>query len=340
VKEIRVLANPDDLIEDHETFGMHLFSLDSHGRMVIFSTGAVALGTFLNDDLFAVDVLDHSQFEGTGPTTDFTLTVTIEDPVDRDVSIELMTWYYTASELGDYVRRPSIIVQIPAGQLSATFVVQVFADDRREGNEKFYVHIVGIYCTTPLETGTRYHDGYPAALVKIVNDDEGPYASSTGVNKVAFYHGGDAGVPPSANGVDFQRSADYYYDDIFNVNSWADLVAQLEAYVAVHGRVDDIAIFDQGLSGIQEVGDNFALSDFFESLAPLLDDDAQVWLLGNEVCQGTTGEDYCDRISDEAAPGARVLAHDGIVQYQSSGAVAPIGGYWEMFTGRKKGIHP
>lgn len=182
-----------------------------------------------------------------------------------------------------------------------------------------------------------------------MNDDEGPYSPGTG--RIAFYDGGDAGGflsngQPTANHTNFEAAANYYYDEVRDVRSWAQLLAALEEYVNVHGRVSEIAIIDHGSPAAPAIGNDVIGLEEWLDLPEYLNDGALIWLFGCDVAADPpgpiNGRSYCDWVSDAAAPNAPVKAAAAFVQYHQDGHVTvdPPAGDFEIFDGLDTGYHP
>jgi hypothetical protein len=95
----------------------------------------------------------------------------------------------------------------------------------------------------------------------------------------------------------------------------------LTSYVAANGRIDELAIFDHGAPGEQHLGIMALPRTWFQDLAPLLDDHAQIRLLGCSVGFGSAGQLYGDWIADDAAPFATIVAAEQHTWFRATGVV-------------------
>jgi hypothetical protein len=227
--------------------------------------------------------------------------------------VDLQTVPYTARSIeeGDYGEPVPTTQQFSgtAGEVK-DFVVPIWRDEDREANEVFYVnlHDVGpIDFQTPFTYDMSVHH----AIVRIMNDDEGPYPASPGSNNVAVYDGLDPGftLPDgtvTANGIHFSAGAHHYYPNAYNAGSWADAIAVLTAYVSVNGRIDALGIIDHGnIYNGQFLGTAAIPQESFDAIAPLLDDHAHIWLFG---CHVGADPEYPQYVANDVAPYATVQA--------------------------------
>ncbi|HJR05667.1 MAG TPA: FG-GAP-like repeat-containing protein [Pyrinomonadaceae bacterium] len=125
----------DTIDEIDETF---VFTLSDATNA---TTGALPSVTLLDDDGPNISVNDISVHEGDAGFTDATFTVTLSaiSPQPVSVNYRTITDSTTATSGVDFVPALALLVQIPAGQLSATFKIQIIGDLRLEPDEIVYV---------------------------------------------------------------------------------------------------------------------------------------------------------------------------------------------------------
>jgi hypothetical protein len=330
-----VTIAPDNTVEPRDMFFIRIKRLESRGRDV--RAGESLVGEIIDNDRLKLTVGNLAQTEGTGTgTTEFRVPITLGNKVEGGVELSFQTIDYTA---GAGEHDFDMVVQtlhFAEEETSAHVIVNVNKDDQREANEKFTVNFTMASAPWIPDLQIEYtgaiqgpHGSWwaePFGLVTIMNDDEGVY-TNTGGGSIAFYNGGDG-----TTGQEFRLAAQSRYAVSVDVRSWADLLAALQSHVAINGRVSEIAIFDHGWPSGQWVGSGIVDRQSFEALAPFLNDGALLWLAG---CWVGSNPFYCDWISDDAGPGARVRACDHLVWYPS---VTPQPGFsWILFDGYEKG---
>ena len=101
------------------------------------------VGTIQNDDAATLSIGDYSANEGDGGTTNFTLDVTMSNPVAVDVYVLYSTVDGSALAAGDsdYTAASSQQAMIAAGSTSTTITIGVAGDTKVEPNEDFTVQI-------------------------------------------------------------------------------------------------------------------------------------------------------------------------------------------------------
>jgi hypothetical protein len=99
---INVSTSAETLVELNETLSVILSNLTASGRDVVFSGGGASLagtGTITNDDQATITISSPSQAESDGMLT---FTVSIDNPVDADVTADRKTTDGTALAASDY----------------------------------------------------------------------------------------------------------------------------------------------------------------------------------------------------------------------------------------------
>jgi hypothetical protein len=157
---ISVPIATDSLDEDDEQFGVTLSNVS--GAIIIDGS---AVGTIVDDDASPqLTIQDVSRSEGQRGNVNFTFNVSLSAASGRWVSVNFATANGTATT-GDSDYFPtSGTVWFAPGQTTATIVVTVRGDKRKEANETFFVNLSGA-------SGATIADGQGQGT--ITNDDGG-----------------------------------------------------------------------------------------------------------------------------------------------------------------------
>jgi hypothetical protein len=133
-----VAVNGDRLAEPGETFSVNL--IDPTNAAIGDGQG---IGTIVDDEP-RISIGDVISFEGkNGRTTLFTFTATLSAAYDQPVTTSFRTADGTARLSDrDYIAKAGTITFNP-GETSKTITVEVRGDNRREGNETFFVDLFG-----------------------------------------------------------------------------------------------------------------------------------------------------------------------------------------------------
>ena len=122
-----------------------------------------AIGTINNDDSTQVLITDVSMDEGNSGNTPFVFDVTLTNPSDFPVSVEVNTSDGSATS-EDYTAVSSQVVNFAAGDQSEQVTVNVLGDTKVEVNQTFNVNLSNV-------TGTGASIGDNQGVGTIVNDD-------------------------------------------------------------------------------------------------------------------------------------------------------------------------
>jgi probable HAF family extracellular repeat protein len=135
---VTVLVTGDRLGEVNETFVLGL--TNPNNATVADGWG---LGTIVDDEP-RISIDDFFAAEGKkGQTTLFTFTVTLSATYDQPVTVSFRTMNGTATTAnGDYVARSGTLT-FATGETTKTITVEVKGDNKREGNEYFYLDLFG-----------------------------------------------------------------------------------------------------------------------------------------------------------------------------------------------------
>jgi hypothetical protein len=133
-KTLSIEVLGDTLSEQDETFGITL-----SGAINATILQPTATGTIFDNDLAGtLSVNDVRVVEGNSGILEAIFTLSLSAASGRDVSVRLTTEDLTAVGGSDYLATTGIVL-IPAGELSATFPVDIVGDALVEGTEQFLV---------------------------------------------------------------------------------------------------------------------------------------------------------------------------------------------------------
>lgn len=296
------VITPDTLVEPDESFQWRLTRIEAQGRQVTIGSHAPVC-TIENNDKLKIVVDNLRQAEGTAVAdTDFVVNIHAINKVEGGATVTFMTNAYTAGDMeGDYVFKQDSFTFTETGPQAFTMTVKVKADSAREANEKFCVYASNPQGNFPIVLQNDKDYGW--GLITIDNDDEGTY-TNTGGGRIAFYNSA------VVNGAACKWFAENNYPVSFDVVSPAAMLTQLTAWVAAHGRVDEIGIFDHGTELGQEIGGIRITGPDTQAFAPLSNDGLHIWFFGCKVgkTEPDSGNAYSDWVCDDAAPAATVKA--------------------------------
>ncbi|MCA9016629.1 MAG: hypothetical protein KDA77_14955, partial [Planctomycetaceae bacterium] len=135
---ITITISDDAIVESDKNFLINLSNLQAGGLSVTMAD-AQATGTISNDDSAVVSIGDVTQAEGDSGTTQFTFTISIDNPVDVDITVD----YTTVSDSADASDFTPVsgTASILAGQTSTTVTVDVTGEGLVEADEQFFVEL-------------------------------------------------------------------------------------------------------------------------------------------------------------------------------------------------------
>jgi len=129
-----------------------------------------------------------------------------------------------------------------------------------------------------------------------------------GLDTVAIYHGDDKGNEDDlAGGGEFEQAADDY-DHAIDADSPDHAAQQMQALRDSGVVIDEIHIFDHGVPGEQELGDENLFVG--ESWRKIVKDCEEVFLHGCNVGETLMGSIYIQLLADDA--GCNVTAWTGV----------------------------
>jgi uncharacterized repeat protein (TIGR01451 family) len=134
----------------------------------------------------SIGISDLSQFEGTGTTTNFVVTLTLSEPVSQTVTVNYSTADGTATVAdGDYTPVVNGTATFTPGTTSTTVTIVVNADAKFELDEDFFINLTNPQFATV---------GDPQARVVILNDDLQP---TIAIGNVSLSEGNTGITPPT-----------------------------------------------------------------------------------------------------------------------------------------------
>lgn len=160
----------DGKVELNERFFVDLFNLSAAGRNVSIEDGRGQV-TLTNDDSAVISISDAVMTEGTGGTTQFDFTLTLDNEVDAGIDVVWSTADGVATA-ADNDFQPvsgqtvSFAANVPGGPQQQTVSVQVTADAKVELEESFSVLLDSI-----VASGRSVSLGASSATGTILNDD-------------------------------------------------------------------------------------------------------------------------------------------------------------------------
>jgi len=177
---IDVTVNADPVVEEAETLSLALTAQDPSRANV---TTPSVTGTINNDDRPVVSIDDSSVPEGSsGQTTQLVFTVSLDQTLDEDISVDFASADATAGEAAeqgsDYTANSGQLL-IPAGQSSATISVDVSGDDDVETDEIMTMTISNASMNAEIgsgqgsATGTIENDDKPSVTITDTSAFEG-----------------------------------------------------------------------------------------------------------------------------------------------------------------------
>ena len=144
---ITVNGTGDITVEQDETFAVQLANLTTAGTGAIAVTlppNTEGIGTITNDDSATVSMTNVTHPEGTvGTTTPFVFTVSLNNPLDRAMSVDYTTLDRTAFAGSDYLTTTGTLT-IPAGSQTGTITVNGTGDITVEPDETFAVQLANL----------------------------------------------------------------------------------------------------------------------------------------------------------------------------------------------------
>lgn len=141
-KTITVPIVDSDQVEDTEIFLVDLSNIQAAGRDVLFLDSQAKV-TITDDDQAKISIDDITVNEGADTAT---LTVSLDKPVDTDISVDFGTAESSAKDSTDYQSTAGSI-NFSAGELSHTITIPLVDSDLVEGDEVFLVNLSNIQST-------------------------------------------------------------------------------------------------------------------------------------------------------------------------------------------------
>ena len=162
VQHITIDIHPDHWVEADEDFTVTLSNLQANGREVSI-VNAIATGIITNDDTTRLSVDDITVPEGADRTTAGTVTVTLSNPSDFPVTVDVATADDTATlEDNDYVALSPTTLTFNPGETHQTVDLEIIGDPLFETDETI------LFTLTNAVNGELANS---SATVTITNDD-------------------------------------------------------------------------------------------------------------------------------------------------------------------------
>ncbi len=181
-KTFTVQVNGDRTVESDETFLVDLSDLQAAGRNVRFTGGAIAIhatGLITNDDAATLSINDVAEAEGNSGTTDFVFTVSLSQPIEEIVTVNVQTQAETASA-GEFSTSTKQLTFDPTladpnedgdnNPLTQQVIVHVTGDTTIEPDETFRVRLEGATFAS-VNNSPQIVIGKIEGLGTILNDD-------------------------------------------------------------------------------------------------------------------------------------------------------------------------
>lgn len=136
-KMVIITVNNDNIVEDTEQFFVNLGSATGTSNPVVVKNQGI--GTINNDDTALININDVSMNESAA-SSPFTFMVSLTNPADREITLNVATAGATATSGADYSDK-SMMLTFAAGETSKEFTVDFMDDDIVEGDENFAVNL-------------------------------------------------------------------------------------------------------------------------------------------------------------------------------------------------------
>ncbi|WP_198000602.1 Calx-beta domain-containing protein [Gimesia fumaroli] len=158
----------DDLVEDSESFLVDLTNIDANGANITF-TDTQAEITILDNDASIISINSVPTNEDAGTIT---VTVSLNNPVDREISVDYFLSNSSATDPDDYSGLSGTLM-FGAGELSKTIDVPINIEDLVEDDETFFMNLENL-----VTNGADLTLGETQDTVTILNDDQGVFSIS------------------------------------------------------------------------------------------------------------------------------------------------------------------
>jgi hypothetical protein len=333
----------DSTVEADETV---VLTIDSNKGYTIDSPSA-ATGTIDNDDMAILTIADVAQNEGTGgTTTDFTFTVTLDNPVDGGFDVAFTTNDGTATTVdSDYNDNDSSLTFAGTANESQTITVQANHDAKVEADETFSVALgalsnlgVGIDAAdigisgSPA-TGTITNDDTATLTLAAVSatQDEGTGGSTTDFTfSVILDNPVQGGLDLAFTANDNTATvADGDYEDNDGTLNFGGAAETQNITVQVNhdAKVELDELFNVALGAISNLGAGISAGDVSTAGSPVNgnitnDDLASISiddLTLSEGDAGTTAFSFTVSIDNEASEDITVVANTNAVSATGGG---------------------
>ena len=284
---VLVPISADGVVELDERFFVKLSNVQASGRdvTILDSTGT---GTIVNADVAKIRIADATQDEDAGVIS---FTVTLDEAVDTDVSIDFSTANQSATD-SDFTGL-SGTATIAAGTTSTTISIAIMADDVVELDEQFFVHLANVQAAqrdvTILDsTGIGHIVNDDAARIQI---DDVTQAEHAGVMTFTISLDQTTDVDVS---VKFATQPDTAFSNDFSATSGMAtiLAGSSSTMISVAVNADQRVELDErllvDLSNVQAAGRAVTISDS-RGVGNILNDDATELTINDVVRDERSG---------------------------------------------------
>ena len=172
---LTVLVQSDLVVELNETFAVTLSNPSGNAQI----NQASAIGLITNDDTATLSINDVTQTEGNSGTTDFVFTVSLSQPIEEIVKVNVATQAVTASA-GEFSTGTTLLTFDPAvndpnadgdnNPLTQQVVVHVTGDTTIEQDETFRVRLENVTFAS-VHNPPQILPGKIEGVGTILNDD-------------------------------------------------------------------------------------------------------------------------------------------------------------------------
>jgi Ca2+-binding RTX toxin-like protein len=172
---ITVTITGDNVVEDNETFTVTLGSVTapSTEQQVDIGSGATATGTIINDDSATVSIVAGSATvtEGAAGTADVTYTVSLNAPVEGDITVALNT-SGSATAASDFNLAPTSVTFLSGMTNDQMVTLSVLGDAVVEDNETVTVTLGDVTADTAVQDAAINNTGAGSADTTTIDNDD------------------------------------------------------------------------------------------------------------------------------------------------------------------------
>lgn len=295
---ISINVSGDQLVELDETLLVNLSNLIAFGRDVTIAD-AVGQIDISNDDTAAFSIGDVTVTEGDVGTTTATLTVTLDEAVDRPVTLNYATSNNTAVADSDYSAVNGVLTFSGQKGETRTVSIDVSGDELVEREETFNVNLSGL-----VASGRNVTLADTAAQVTIFNDEtatfsiddavitEGDTGSVTATLTVTLDEAVDTALALDFTTADATATAGSDYTATSGSLNFTGQKGET-ATITVSVAGDELVELDEtvavNLSGLTADGRNVSIADSVGQVSITNDEAATISIRDSEIVEGDEG---------------------------------------------------